>query len=35
MWRVIDAAPRAAVVGGEAPVPLASEVIDAQGRVPA
>ena len=35
MWRVIDAAPRAAVVGGEAPVPLASEVIDAQGKVPA
>ncbi|HJG52104.1 MAG TPA: hypothetical protein K8U89_08560, partial [Brachybacterium faecium] len=35
MWRVIDADPRAAVVGGEAPVPLASEVIDAQGKVPA
>lgn len=35
MWRVIDAAPRAVVLGGENPVPLDSGAIDAEGRVPA
>ena len=35
MWRVIDAAPRAVVVGGEDPVPLDSGAIDAEGTVPA
>lgn len=34
MWRVIDAAPRAVVVGAEEPVALASGVIDASGWVP-
>jgi GT2 family glycosyltransferase len=35
MWRVIDAAPRASVLGGSAPVPLVSGAIDAAGTVPA
>ncbi|MDN5899331.1 MAG: hypothetical protein L0H74_04620 [Brachybacterium sp.] len=35
MWRVIDAAPRAVVLGGEAPVLLDSGAIDAEGVVPA
>ncbi|WP_394215792.1 glycosyltransferase family 2 protein [Brachybacterium vulturis] len=35
MWRVIGAAPRAVVRGGEAPTPLDSGAIDAEGAVPA
>jgi GT2 family glycosyltransferase len=35
MWRVVDAAPRAVVVGGEEPAPLASELIDAHGTLEA
>lgn len=35
MWRVLDAAPRAVVRGGDSPVPLASGAIDAEGTVPA
>ncbi|ASK64929.1 hypothetical protein CFK39_02745 [Brachybacterium avium] len=35
MWRVIDAAPRAVILGGEVPVPLDSGAIDAAGVVPA
>ncbi|MGP9539008.1 hypothetical protein ACT3SP_13425 [Brachybacterium sp. AOP43-C2-M15] len=35
MWRVIDSAPRAVVIGGSAPLPLASGVVDASGRIPA
>src|SRR5690606_27093530 len=35
LWRVVDAAPRALVAGGAAPLPLASEVIEASGTIPA
>ena len=35
LWRVVDAAPRALVAGGSAPIPLASEVVDASGMIPA
>lgn len=35
MWRVIESAPRAVVVGGEEPVALSSGVIDASGHLPA
>src|SRR5699024_8794897 len=35
MWRVIDAAPRAVVRGGDAPIPLDSAAVDAEGTVPA
>lgn len=35
MWRVIDAAPRAVVLGGENPLPISSGAIDAEGSVPA
>nr|WP_245349230.1 hypothetical protein [Brachybacterium fresconis] len=34
MWRVIDAAPRAVVLGGEEPVALSSGVIGATGEIP-
>ncbi|WP_422115082.1 glycosyltransferase family 2 protein [Brachybacterium sp. UNK5269] len=34
MWRVIEAAPRAVVTGGTAPVPLPSGIIDAGGAIP-
>ena len=35
LWRVVDAAPRAVVVGGEAPAPLESGLIDAHGTLEA
>src|SRR5699024_8930828 len=35
MWRVIDAAPRAVVRGGDAPIPLDRRAVDAEGTVPA
>ena len=35
MWRVIDAAPRAVVLGGESPVVLESALIDAHGTLEA
>ncbi|GAA4521619.1 hypothetical protein GCM10023160_08720 [Brachybacterium paraconglomeratum] len=35
LWRVVAAAPRALVAGGEAPLPLASDVIEAAGTIPA
>lgn len=35
MWRVIDAAPRARVVGGGEPIALTSAAIDAHGQIPA
>ena len=35
LWRVVDAAPRAVVVGGEEPLPLESGLIDAHGRLEA
>lgn len=35
MWRIIDAAPRAVVTGGEQPVALSSSVVEASGSLPA
>lgn len=35
MWRVIDAAPRAVVTGGEEPIALSSSVVEATGALPA
>ena len=35
LWRVVDAEPRALVAGGAAPLPLASDVIEASGTIPA
>lgn len=35
MWRVIDAAPRAVVTGGDEPIALSSEAVAASGTVPA
>src|SRR5699024_12435328 len=35
IWRVIDAAPRAVVRGGDTPIPLDSAAVGAEGRVPA
>ena len=34
MWRIIAAEPRAVVVGGEDPVPLASRAVTARGEIP-
>ncbi|WP_299304557.1 hypothetical protein [uncultured Brachybacterium sp.] len=35
LWRVVDAEPRALITGGAAPLPLASDVIEASGAIPA
>src|SRR5699024_6861215 len=35
MWRVVDAAPRAVVRGGDTPIPLDSAAVNAEGTVPA
>lgn len=35
LWRVLDASPRAAVIGGETPVALASGAVDVTGTLPA